>query len=77
MTTTRVRRSTASGLAACAVLLAAGCGGTPAAGAAPAYAAVLQPELEAFAKDMLTTGAVVMVRSPEQGDWAMTYGTRT
>jgi D-alanyl-D-alanine carboxypeptidase len=43
----------------------------------PAYGAKLQPELEQLARDMLVTGAVVQVRSPELGDWTTTYGTRT
>jgi CubicO group peptidase (beta-lactamase class C family) len=49
----------------------------PAAPDAPAYAAALQPELEQLTHDMLVTGAVVQVRSPELGDWTTTIGTRT
>ena len=48
-----------------------------AAVAVPAYAAKLQPELEQLAKDMLVSGAVIEVRSPELGDWTTTFGTRT
>jgi D-alanyl-D-alanine carboxypeptidase len=48
-----------------------------AAAAVPAYAAKLQPELEQLAKDMLVSGAVIEVRSPELGDWTTTFGTRT
>ncbi len=48
-----------------------------AAAAVPAYAAKLQPQLEQLAKDMLVSGAVIEVRSPERGDWTMTFGTRT
>lgn len=65
------------------LLLATGCGAAPAAPAAPAsvpvpaYAASVRPQLESLAKDMLVTGATVLVRSPEKGDWTMTYGTRT
>lgn len=44
---------------------------------APAYVQTLQPELERLAKDLLVTGAVVMIKSPELGDWATTLGTRT
>jgi len=61
-------------------------GPSPAAGAAaapppgapgePAYAAELRPQLEALAREMLVTGSVITVRAP-QGDWTMTYGTRT
>jgi ABC-type glycerol-3-phosphate transport system substrate-binding protein len=82
--------SLAAMLAAGAVLAAA-CSGppaqptasTPAAAAStvtasvPAYAVKLQPELEKLAKDLLVTGAVVEVRSPEVGDWTTTIGTRT
>jgi CubicO group peptidase (beta-lactamase class C family) len=48
-----------------------------AASTVPAYAETLQPELEQLARDLLVTGAVVQVRSPELGDWTTTYGTRT
>jgi CubicO group peptidase (beta-lactamase class C family) len=48
-----------------------------AAPAVPAYAAKLQPELEQLAKDMLVSGAVIEIRSPELGDWTTTMGTRT
>jgi D-alanyl-D-alanine carboxypeptidase len=44
---------------------------------APAWAQAAQPQLEALAKDLVTTGAVVLVRSPHHGDWTWTYGTRT
>ncbi|MFC5995940.1 serine hydrolase domain-containing protein [Pseudonocardia hispaniensis] len=44
---------------------------------APSYAAGLQPKLEQIAKDRLLTGAVVLVRSPELGDWTWQTGTRT
>jgi len=43
----------------------------------PAYVAELQPKLEQLAKDMLMSGAVVLVRSPELGDWSTEIGTRT
>jgi D-alanyl-D-alanine carboxypeptidase len=48
-----------------------------AAAVVPAYAAKLQPQLAQLAKDMLVSGAVVEVRSPELGDWTTTMGTRT
>ncbi|HLU56544.1 MAG TPA: serine hydrolase domain-containing protein [Pseudonocardia sp.] len=71
-------------LAATAALLLAGCGPGVATAppvspdpAEPAYAAALRPELEALVDDMLVTGAVVQVRSPELGDWTTTFGTRT
>lgn len=50
--------------------------GTPGPSGEPAYAAELRPQLEALAREMLVTGSVVTVRTP-QGDWTMTYGTRT
>jgi len=45
--------------------------------AEPAYAATLRPKLQQIFADTLTPGAVVLVRSPELGDWAATFGTRT
>ncbi len=48
-----------------------------AAGTEPAYAATLRPKLQQIFADTLTPGAVVLVRSPELGDWAATFGTRT
>ena len=65
-----------------AMLLETGCAEQaaappPAAPAVPAYGATLQPVLEQIAKDLLVTGAVVEVRSPELGDWTSTIGTRT
>src|SRR5918912_2700133 len=55
----------------------AGAPSTAATAVVPAYAAKLQPELEQLAKDMLVSGAVIEVRSPERGDWTTTFGTRT
>ena len=43
----------------------------------PAYAAAVQPELDRIMRDLAITGAAVLVRSPELGDWATTMGTRT
>ncbi|MGR6964275.1 serine hydrolase domain-containing protein [Geodermatophilus sp. URMC 61] len=43
----------------------------------PPYAAAVQPELDRLMRDLAVTGAVVLVRSPELGDWATTMGTRT
>jgi D-alanyl-D-alanine carboxypeptidase len=43
----------------------------------PAYAAAVQPELDRIMRDLAVTGAAVLVRSPELGDWATTMGTRT
>jgi D-alanyl-D-alanine carboxypeptidase len=43
----------------------------------PAYAAAVQPELDRLMRDLAITGAAVLVRSPELGDWATTMGTRT
>jgi D-alanyl-D-alanine carboxypeptidase len=49
----------------------------PAPDEVPAYAAAVQPELDRLMSDLAITGAVVLVRSPELGDWATTMGTRT
>jgi D-alanyl-D-alanine carboxypeptidase len=43
----------------------------------PAYVEALQPQLDQLVADMAVTGAVVLVRSPELGDWTTTIGTRT
>jgi CubicO group peptidase (beta-lactamase class C family) len=81
----RRRRALVAVTAATAVL-AAGCAGSaadPAAASAPppsappAYAAQLQPQLEQLARDLMVTGAVVQVRSPQRGDWTTTIGTTT
>ena len=84
-------RSVALALAAWVVLLAAACGSldtrsssrlpapavaAPAAFAHPAYASALRPKLQQIFTDTLTPGAVVLVRSPELGDWTATFGTR-
>ena len=52
-------------------------GGAAAPSQAPAYAAAVQPELDRLMRDLAVTGAVVLVRSPELGDWATAMGTRT
>jgi D-alanyl-D-alanine carboxypeptidase len=75
-------RTAAVLVAAGAVLAVTACAGRPAAPPAPAptepaYAAKVRPELEQLAHDLLVTGAVAMVRSPELGDWTTTIGTRT
>ena len=51
-------------------------GAAPAAFAQPAYASALRPKLQQIFTDTLTPGAVVLVRSPELGDWTATFGTR-
>ena len=51
-------------------------GTAPAALAQPAYASALRPKLQQIFTDTLTPGAVVLVRSPELGDWIATFGTR-
>jgi D-alanyl-D-alanine carboxypeptidase len=76
----RRRLAVAAATAATAVLAAACTASTaapPAAPAPPAYAATLQPQLEQLARDLLVTGAVVQVRSPQHGDWTTTIGTKT
>ncbi|WP_217428445.1 serine hydrolase domain-containing protein [Microlunatus speluncae] len=73
-------------VAACAVL--SGCSAvtgsveapppsSPVGPADPGYVAELRPELEQLAADLLVTGAVVMIRSAELGDWTTTIGTRS
>src|SRR5690349_1179138 len=69
-----------------AVGLMAGCGSAeapttptaaPSPSAVPDYAAALQPQLEQLVRDMSVTGAVVLVRTPDRGDWTTTIGTQT
>ncbi|HZZ46154.1 MAG TPA: serine hydrolase domain-containing protein [Pseudonocardia sp.] len=43
----------------------------------PAYAATVQQRITQAMKDNAIPGAVVLVRSPERGDWAGTFGTGT
>jgi D-alanyl-D-alanine carboxypeptidase len=52
-------------------------GAALAGGAEPGYAATLRPKLQQIFADTLTPGAAVLVRSPELGNWAATFGTRT
>ncbi len=49
---------------------------TTAASAKPAYAAALESTINEVMKANVIPGAVVMVRSPSQGDWTATFGTR-
>lgn len=43
----------------------------------PAYAATLQPRIAQVMKDNVIPGAVVLIKSPSQGDWAASFGTGT
>jgi D-alanyl-D-alanine carboxypeptidase len=43
----------------------------------PAYASALEPKLQQLVQDMLVPAAAVLVQSPELGDWATAFGTRT
>ncbi|WP_327101473.1 beta-lactamase family protein [Nocardia vinacea] len=78
-----------TGIAACVaagLLIATGCGtstdttGTSTqsttSGAEPAYAAAIRPVITTLMKDNAIPGAVVVVKSPKQGDWAAAFGTR-
>ena len=42
----------------------------------PADATALRPRLRRLADDLLVPGGVVLVRSPQLGDWTMAFGTR-
>ncbi|MFI6958636.1 serine hydrolase domain-containing protein [Nocardia sp. NPDC050408] len=46
-------------------------------GAEPAYAAALRPVITTLMKDNVIPGAVVVVKSPKQGNWTAAFGTRT
>ncbi|WP_245717631.1 serine hydrolase domain-containing protein [Nocardia jejuensis] len=41
----------------------------------PAYAATLRPVIDELMKDNVIPGAVVLVKSPKEGDWTATFGT--
>jgi D-alanyl-D-alanine carboxypeptidase len=49
--------------------------GAPGARPAPAYALKLEKELPAVLKANAIPGALVLIRSPEKGDWTGTFGT--
>jgi D-alanyl-D-alanine carboxypeptidase len=42
----------------------------------PAYAATLRPRIERAMKDNAIPGAIVLIKSPGQGDWLATFGSR-
>jgi CubicO group peptidase (beta-lactamase class C family) len=44
-------------------------------GEQPAYVATLQPQIEQAMKDNVIPGALVLIESPEHGDWQATFGT--
>ena len=50
---------------------------TSSAGAEPAYAAKVTAGVEKAMKDNVIPGAVVLISSPDQGDWTGTFGTGT
>ncbi|WP_405494363.1 serine hydrolase domain-containing protein [Nocardia sp. NBC_00511] len=66
-----------------AVVLAAGlafataCGSSDSGTKEPGYAATLRPIIEKLMKDNVIPGAVVVVKSPKDGDWTAEFGTGT
>ncbi|MFX0575344.1 serine hydrolase domain-containing protein [Nocardia nepalensis] len=81
------RTSIAACIAAAVMLIVAGCGtstestgnsssASTTPGAEPAYAAALRPVITTLMKDNVIPGAVVLVKSPKQGNWTATFGTR-
>ncbi|WP_245568508.1 serine hydrolase domain-containing protein [Nocardia concava] len=66
-------------VAAVGLTVAVGCGSSPDSGGSkePAYAATLRPIIDKLMKDNVIPGAVVVVRSPKDGDWTATFGTGT
>jgi len=46
-------------------------------GATPAYAAEVSAAVRKVMQDNVIPGAVVLIASPDQGDWTGTFGTRT
>ena len=57
--------------------LPAGAGGAGGGAREPAYATALRPRLRQLADELLVPGGVVLVRSPQLGDWTMVFGTRS
>ncbi|MFD4441965.1 serine hydrolase domain-containing protein [Nocardia sp. NPDC058519] len=81
------RTSIAVFVATAGLFIAAGCGTSPDSGgsatrtpsgsqAEPAYATTLRPVITQLMKDNVIPGAVVVVKSPKDGDWTETFGTR-
>lgn len=72
------RRSFGVLIAAVALTIAAGCGSSNDTGSKePGYAATLRPIITELMKDNAIPGAVVVVKSPKDGDWTATFGTGT
>ncbi|GAB2530202.1 serine hydrolase domain-containing protein [Nocardia heshunensis] len=64
--------------AAVVLTVAMGCGSsTSDKSQEPAYAATLRPIIEKLMKDNVIPGAVVVVKSPKDGNWTATFGTGT
>ncbi|WP_410876037.1 serine hydrolase domain-containing protein [Nocardia sp. A7] len=74
-------------VATAGLFIAAGCGTSSDSGggatsspvesqAEPAYAATLRPMITQLMKDNVIPGAVVVVKSPKEGNWTETFGTR-
>lgn len=81
------RTSFAVFVATASLLIATGCATSSDSGgdatstsatpqAEPAYAATLRPVITQLMKDNVIPGAVVVVKSPKEGDWTETFGTR-
>ncbi len=72
------RRSLGVFVAAMGLAVAAGCGSSNDSGSKePAYAETLRPLITQLMKDNVIPGAVVVVKSPKDGDWTATFGTGT
>lgn len=73
------RRGLGVVVAAVVLTVAVGCGTSSDSGESkePAYAAELRPIIDKLMKDNVIPGAVVVVRSPKDGDWTATFGTGT
>ncbi len=82
-----IRTNIAVFAATAGLFVAAGCGTSSESGggatsssggaeAEPAYAATLRPVIAQLMKDNVIPGAVVVVKSPKEGDWTETFGTR-
>lgn len=73
------RRGLGVVVAAVGLTVAVGCGDSTDSGGSkePAYAVTLRPVIDKLMKDNVIPGAVVVVKSPRDGDWTATFGTGT
>lgn len=69
------RTRTAAMVAAAGLLIVAGCSSSDDT-TEPSYAAKVRPVVEKLMQDNAIPGAVVLIKSPKDGDWTSTFGTQ-